>query len=189
MTCRICLEDEGEMIQPCNCKGTSANVHPDCLVKWLNISQKTECEICKFQYSTTEIEITRHTCFPPFRLAEEITTRRVVIIFGAVLCMITQMEGLAFPDMLDAVFICTNVVITMFILGSQCLCGDINILETLSYWKLCTLIGFISLAFFLGDWTYAKYEGILFGTLVMLTYLHLVGNESRRTMTHIEVII
>lgn len=177
------------MIQPCNCKGTSADVHPDCLVKWLNISQKTECEICKFQYATTELEVSTCTCLPPFHLAEDITTTRVIILFGAVLCMITQMEGLAFPYMLGAVFICTNTVIAVFILVSQCLCGDINVLETLTYWKLCTLIGFISLAFFLGDWTYAKYEAILFGTFAMLTYLHLVGNENRRTMTHVELII
>ena len=47
MTCRICL-DEGDLIQPCNCTGTTAYVHEECLMKWLNISDRRDCEICKF---------------------------------------------------------------------------------------------------------------------------------------------
>jgi E3 ubiquitin-protein ligase DOA10 len=50
MTCRICLEEGGELIQPCSCRGTAANVHPECLIKWLNISGTESCEICKHEY-------------------------------------------------------------------------------------------------------------------------------------------
>ena len=41
--CRICYEDETEtellFIQPCQCKGSSANVHAECLDKW----RQTNC--------------------------------------------------------------------------------------------------------------------------------------------------
>ena len=44
MTCRICL-DEGDLISPCLCTGTAAYVHEECLLKWLNMSGRTDCEI------------------------------------------------------------------------------------------------------------------------------------------------
>ena len=32
--CRICLEEDGEMISPCQCTGTLAHVHEPCLRQW-----------------------------------------------------------------------------------------------------------------------------------------------------------
>lgn len=48
--CRICYED-GEMVSPCKCSGTTGHVHKECLLKWLYISRRTDCEICHFVYS------------------------------------------------------------------------------------------------------------------------------------------
>lgn len=188
MTCRICLDDEGEMIQPCDCKGTSANVHPECLMKWLNISQTTKCEICHFQYRS-EVKTEDQACvfFPTCVLAEKPNTRRVVALIGVILCIVTQMEGLAFPGSMDGVFIVTNFFILLFVASSQCVCEDIHVLETLTYWKLCTFIGFCSLAGFLNDWSYATYEGIVLGAFSVLTYLYLVTRE--QTITYTEVLI
>ena len=46
--CRICLEDGGGHF--CSCTGTCALVHPECLQKWIDISQRDTCEICLSKY-------------------------------------------------------------------------------------------------------------------------------------------
>ena len=55
--CRICL-DGGELIAPCDCRGTSRYVHADCIAKW-RASQRerpggrslaTRCDVCGAQY-------------------------------------------------------------------------------------------------------------------------------------------
>jgi E3 ubiquitin-protein ligase DOA10 len=67
--CRFCLNDsttdKNPMIRPCDCKGTSGNIHLKCLQDWLNskckvqrlsifqenyIFRKSQCEICKTTY-------------------------------------------------------------------------------------------------------------------------------------------
>lgn len=51
MTCRICLEEEGPFVHPCLCKGSSGNVHAECLTKWVESSGNQTCEICHSYYS------------------------------------------------------------------------------------------------------------------------------------------
>ena len=53
MSCRICLDDGG--ITPCNCSGTSAHVHEECLQTWIETSGNTHCEICMEPYVTHKI--------------------------------------------------------------------------------------------------------------------------------------
>ena len=38
------------MISPCKCSGSTGHVHRACLLKWLYISKRTDCEICNFRY-------------------------------------------------------------------------------------------------------------------------------------------
>jgi hypothetical protein len=54
-TCRICLEDTGILIQPCGCKGSTANVHEACLKRWVEESNSQECEICKEPYARRDV--------------------------------------------------------------------------------------------------------------------------------------
>lgn len=49
--CRICQMHEGEMVRPCDCAGTMGDVHEECLTKWVNMSNKKNCEICQSEYS------------------------------------------------------------------------------------------------------------------------------------------
>ena len=56
MACRYCLDEEGEFISPCRCKGSVGLVHESCFNKWLaTIQDKTEikCPICKSHIPTT----------------------------------------------------------------------------------------------------------------------------------------
>jgi hypothetical protein len=57
--CRICYEDETEtqkqFIQPCQCKGSSANVHAECLDKWRQTNRARlaflQCQECHIYYN------------------------------------------------------------------------------------------------------------------------------------------
>ena len=54
--CRICLETDeiGNLISPCNCRGSSQWVHTVCLNEWrnsnINRRSNRQCEICLFNY-------------------------------------------------------------------------------------------------------------------------------------------
>jgi hypothetical protein len=56
-SCRICFEENGELISPCNCKGTLQYVHPKCLSKWRTSAYSvvsptyTTCPQCKCDYT------------------------------------------------------------------------------------------------------------------------------------------
>ena len=52
-TCRFCHDDAdvGELICPCNCKGSMKYVHSECLRKWrLYSGKKYTCMICQTRY-------------------------------------------------------------------------------------------------------------------------------------------
>jgi E3 ubiquitin-protein ligase DOA10 len=49
MQCRYCLEQTNTFIFPCKCK---TPVHQECLMKWLHISKRQECEICLAKWPT-----------------------------------------------------------------------------------------------------------------------------------------
>lgn len=53
VNCRVCL-DRGDpnsyMCLPCNCAGSIAYIHPDCLREWIKASGSVECEICHSLY-------------------------------------------------------------------------------------------------------------------------------------------
>ena len=63
MTCRICYENEGDLISVCDCSGSCKFVHLSCLHKWIEISNATNCEICQAEYrllKTHESKIVGH---------------------------------------------------------------------------------------------------------------------------------
>lgn len=53
--CRICLEENYEKKRYCDCKGSLASVHEECLISWLEYHNKLTgerifCEICKKEF-------------------------------------------------------------------------------------------------------------------------------------------
>ena len=50
MNCRICYDEISEVKYFCKCKNENAYIHKKCLIKWLQISGNTKCEICNFPY-------------------------------------------------------------------------------------------------------------------------------------------
>ena len=59
MTCRICYEEEVDvanpLLRPCACKGSSADLHLQCLRHWMQVSTRDTCEICKVPYHAEEL--------------------------------------------------------------------------------------------------------------------------------------
>ena len=51
--CRICRSEEepdAPLYHPCKCTGSIRYCHQDCLVQWLQHSQKKHCELCGFHF-------------------------------------------------------------------------------------------------------------------------------------------
>lgn len=58
MTCRVCYDCEGEMLEPCGCRGTQGKVHKKCLIKVAETTAANKndphcyvyCHTCKLPY-------------------------------------------------------------------------------------------------------------------------------------------
>ncbi|MAT62925.1 MAG: hypothetical protein CL881_03910 [Dehalococcoidia bacterium] len=57
-TCRVCLEEEtdsNKFVYPCQCKGDVGKIHEKCLIKWIETSNRSRCEICSHEYQQKEV--------------------------------------------------------------------------------------------------------------------------------------
>ena len=69
--CRFCFQDEtvGDLIAPCECKGSQEYVHLKCLRMWQKVSfrssgtQEKSCRVCKQKYILPFISIKRRVSF------------------------------------------------------------------------------------------------------------------------------
>lgn len=48
--CRICRDEEGVLISPCDCKGSVQHVHKECALKEIEVLETTRCSVCKAEY-------------------------------------------------------------------------------------------------------------------------------------------
>ena len=64
IVCRICYEPIGLEPLLCNCEGSN-RVHHDCMLRWLNTSNTTSCEICHKEFRFIENNKTR--CFKCYK--------------------------------------------------------------------------------------------------------------------------
>jgi hypothetical protein len=51
MSCRICFESEGPLCTPCRCDGSIKYIHEKCLLKWVLVTDRSACELCKETYA------------------------------------------------------------------------------------------------------------------------------------------
>lgn len=56
--CRICLDNQGELVQPCDCRGSSAFAHPACIDKSRHATFRQrklfyDCDVCLQEYNLT----------------------------------------------------------------------------------------------------------------------------------------
>ena len=50
VACRICYEEEGDLLSPCACTGSIQYAHKRCLREWLLVAARSHCELCKSPY-------------------------------------------------------------------------------------------------------------------------------------------
>jgi E3 ubiquitin-protein ligase DOA10 len=55
VACRFCLVDSGELVAPCECKGSSAWVHVGCLRQWQKSVMMTQSTHPRYQTHIDEV--------------------------------------------------------------------------------------------------------------------------------------
>ena len=181
MPCRICFED-GDLIQPCNCSGTVADVHKKCLMKWIEVSGRTDCEICKYEFPYSEIEEEKQVKCPAFHVSED---SRVTILVFFIGCMgLFSMVILStFWNTMKDLFMYTN---SLQLLLLVCLRNK-NTLETYVFWKGCSTLGFFLVSLMYYEWTFTIIEAVCTCILGVITFAHLKIKQSKHTVRHIIV--
>ena len=83
--CRICMGDEGALFIPCQCTGSMAYVHPECLAEWRRTAANSRafyaCEQCG-----TEYKIRQNA------LALALMSRNFVIGLTVVICVVLTLS-------------------------------------------------------------------------------------------------
>jgi hypothetical protein len=51
MSCRICFESQEPLYSPCRCDGSIKYIHEECLLKWVLVTNRSACELCKERYT------------------------------------------------------------------------------------------------------------------------------------------
>ena len=169
--CRICLETGGEMIQPCDCSGSAALVHKDCLVKWLKISKRTSCEICLFEYLIVEKDPPKE-CKGFF--SDDFDMEKMVI-FSGFCCMIPicpfgYYMGLTVVD----IYFTANV---LWVISILMVMRRVRIMPTLTFWKFCLTFGCLIVSFESDVWDLVIFDCGLLIFFILVTFACLCQNS------------
>ncbi len=178
MTCRICYDEDDieNLLQPCHCSGTTAHVHNECLVKWLIVSNRTDCEICHFEYDVIEVEESTDVCCPPCSLSGSMDMSAAVITIGLighiVIMFFTTFWGTTTEDM----FFYGNIlqVFMMLILHP-----NIHHRQVIVFWKVCSTICLVMASVVQDEWRYLFFEGTATVILALHMYAHLVRGHKQ----------
>ena len=178
-TCRICLEEEGEMIQPCLCKGTSADVHAECLHRWLMVSGKRECEICNAPYEMEDVVEFKWKLNPSCSVSDSSST---IVYLYCMLKFLTQTFALL--SGYDPVFILfTSNAADVFLL--YLLQEYIHAMPSWLIWKVASTLSFLVSNVMADTWLYVFYETSITLFVAMLTYIYLVYTQSYQHVRYI----
>ena len=174
-TCRICLEG-GDLISPCNCSGTTAFVHEECLVHWLRTSKRTDCEICLYEYEIVEVHRKKCRCCPRVELSEFIG---IFLLFPSY--PLAYYSDFTVTDAYFGMNIAWAVLVMSFMY-------KINTLPTMVFWKLCICAG-AAIASFLwgGGWDVIVYDYSVLLLISIFTYVYLVVHSQKQVNHYINI--
>ena len=173
MTCRICIDEDDleNLIQPCHCTGSTAYVHEKCLMKWLTVSNRTNCEICKFEYETVEVEEKKFSWCPKYRFSDSTDISAAVVLIGIfghfAIMFFISLWGATTGDMFIYGNIFQGFVIIIFY-------PKMNPREVLFFWKICSSMSLLLAALLKGGINYVWFELILAAVIGIHMYAHLV---------------
>ena len=143
--CRICLEEEGVFVSPCNCKGSQGFVHQQCLSKWVSESGRNTCELCNTPYAKHNVVACNLTnyCRGIFssNISSEIERTLIKlsslhIIFGIFLFAWSSVESWMMLSSLE------TLVSALFLVLFQIYHHDVDyfVLRVLIYWNASYLL-------------------------------------------------
>lgn len=153
--CRICLEEEGDMISPCQCTGTLAHVHEACLRQWreqfdTGDERAVRCQQCTAPYHVQYV-------LPRGYLARRRANGNMLLCGTTGLCVATVCFGWGTADRnLEAIFMamtCSGSVV-MFVLS-----WGLN-----ARWKAWAGLGLFVGAVLLFLWVYTS---VLYASTIM----------------------
>lgn len=97
--CRICLEEGGQ--QFCSCTGTCGLVHAHCLQKWIDVSERDTCEICKAKYTfPVKFSPRFRLDISDIRLSKNTNTSAICCILGITLFLLNFLNSIFFKSYL-----------------------------------------------------------------------------------------
>jgi hypothetical protein len=184
MECRICLEGGGNLVQPCNCKGTAASVHAECLERWINVSGKEQCEICNYAYETEDAKEWKCKLCPPWHLADPHDTSLDYILFsiGFLVFFLFCSYSLITWGVGEESFAAVNgFQVCLLLVFSKV----IRILPTYCAWKVWSSCSFVMAGGLRGEWEYTIIECGVTCALLVITYAVLVCKHSKQEVRYI----
>ena len=176
MTCRICL-DEGDLISPCLCTGTAAYVHEECLLKWLNTSGRTDCEICKYEYQYEEVEEIKCKPCPYWYCGGRSSVSLFTVFIISIPCV--SFSGQYSPEY--TFFIC-NALLWLTLLFYK---DDDHLMEKSVLWKIGLCMGQFIVAYDYNYWFYFEIDMAMLVIHALFVYLQLVSNQSKQVVQYI----
>lgn len=182
MTCRICLE-EGDMIQPCDCRGTSAHVHEECLIKWLSMSGRSNCEICHYEYEFVEVEEDIRVCCPPWKFASAPDMSGTVISIGIIGHLVIMYSSTSWGNTTEDIFVYGNLLQGLMLI---LLHPKIHPREVIVYWKCCSSVCLLIASVVQKEWRFFTFEIVATFLLAVHTYAHLL-TEYKQTVRYINI--
>jgi len=77
--CWICYESFGVLVQTCKCSGSLSHVHEDCLLRWVDRSERSCCSVCLAPYDIVEDYV--HSSLSVLSYPFAYDTLSVIILF------------------------------------------------------------------------------------------------------------
>jgi len=100
-TCRICYiqaEKNNPLVAPCVCKGSVQYIHKQCLYRWVRISTRNDCELCKTPFTMEMIKFEQ--IYRPNQYILQLSTRPFLLLIELICFYILYlqfMQHIVFP--------------------------------------------------------------------------------------------
>lgn len=185
MTCRICYDDEpNNLIQPCNCAGSAAFVHKECLLKWLETSGRTNCEICHFEYDIVEVEEDANVYCPKCSFSDSIDLSAAVITVGLIGHIVIMFFTTFWGSTTEDIFFYGNVLQGLMLVVLH---PGIHPRQVIVFWKMCSTVCLTLASVIQDEWRYLFFEGTATVILALHAYAHLI-KEHKQIVRYINIV-
>jgi len=131
--CRICLEQDGELIAPCGCQGTLQYVHRDCVTRWAFESASLRCELCRQPYDLRETkrEMFNRVIWAARQTFKDVGRRLIYCTSLMLISMLCVSIGIVLLREILALAFATYSVYTQTPLCFAAMCDEVSVVPAL----------------------------------------------------------